>query len=328
MIRLLRALLVVESAYYVRGLFESLYFNESTVPLFDSVVTTRPVMSVAGLICAAVLLAAAGCRAPQKQPLVRLPEQHTTRNGHMVIVSDFKLSDRHPVVTDLVGLKERIVAELALPEPERDVVVYLFPNEQRYRNYLNSMHPGLPPRRAYFVGTKSELAVYTFWGEKIQEDLRHEYTHGVLHACLGNVPLWIDEGLAEYYEVPESQRGGINSDYPQLLASSIVDGWRPDLERLESLNDFAAMQRLDYGESWAWVHYLLHSSPSGRDTLIDYLNDLKDSKAPAPLSDRLATTEPIFGARMLSHVADLNTPGLIIRANDTRAGYRATPIRN
>ena len=26
--------------------------------------------------------------------------------------------------------------------------------------------------------------MYTWWGDRIQEDLRHEFTHGLLHACL------------------------------------------------------------------------------------------------------------------------------------------------
>ena len=66
--------------------------------------------------------------------------------------------------------------------------MYLFTNEAEYTQYLNATYPGLPKRRAYFVGTPRELAVYTYWGERIQEDLRHEYTHGLLHACLKQSP--------------------------------------------------------------------------------------------------------------------------------------------
>ena len=37
-------------------------------------------------------------------------------------------------------------------------------------------------------------------------DLRHETTHAVLHGLLPMVPLWLDEGLAEYFEAPEANR--------------------------------------------------------------------------------------------------------------------------
>ena len=49
--------------------------------------------------------------------------------------------------------------------------------------------------------------VYTYWGNRIQQDLRHELTHAILHSVLKDVPLWLDEGLAEYFEVPHGWKG-------------------------------------------------------------------------------------------------------------------------
>ena len=43
---------------------------------------------------------------------------------------------------------------------------------KEYRKYIEETYPGLPFRRAYFIGTPDKLAVYTFWGDKIREDLR------------------------------------------------------------------------------------------------------------------------------------------------------------
>ena len=52
------------------------------------------------------------------------------------------------------------------------VVVYLFNNEAEYRKYMAVTYPKLPPRSAYFVGSSTELAVYTHWGQSVREDLR------------------------------------------------------------------------------------------------------------------------------------------------------------
>ena len=57
---------------------------------------------------------------------------------------------------------------------------------------------GVSHRRAFFVETDTQLSVYAQWGDRVAEDLRHEVTHGYLHAVVPNVPLWIDEGLAEF----------------------------------------------------------------------------------------------------------------------------------
>jgi len=262
------------------------------------------------------LAALAGCRSLDKPPqAVSLPAKHSVRDKHLLLVSDFKLPKDDPLVADLAALREDVTATLQLPEPRQDVTVYLFSNEEAYRKYLDAVHPGLPPRRAYFVGTKSELAVYTYWGDRVLEDLRHEYTHGILHASLATVPLWLDEGLAEYFEVPGQTPGAMNGDYPHQLAVAVSRGWRPDIDRLENLEEFSQMKRIDYQESWAWVHYLLHASPDTRVALIDYLGDLRDAPHPPALAARVAEVEPSYPARFLGYVATLNsTGGAVIRA--------------
>ncbi|MGC1274635.1 MAG: hypothetical protein WBC44_13095, partial [Planctomycetaceae bacterium] len=270
-------------------------------------------------IATALLLTVAivsGCRSIDKPPpVVSLPAKHTVRAANLVLVSDFKLPKDDPVVEDLIQLREQVVTSLDLPKPRQDVVVYLFSNEDTYRRYLDGIHPDLPPRRAYFVGTKKELAVYTYWGDRIQEDLRHEYTHGILHASLTAVPLWLDEGLAEYFEVPGSTPGGMNGDYPHQLAVAVANGWQPDIKRLEELEEFSEMRRIDYQESWAWVHYMLHTSPDTRQALLSYVADLRDSSHPPALADRIAEIQPGYPARFLGYVASLNsTGGAVIRA--------------
>lgn len=285
----------------------------------------RPAPARSGRTAAAVLLAMAaslslgslaGCRSLDKPPqAVALPAKHSVRAEHLVLISDFKLPKDDPLVDDLVALREHVTATLQLPEPRQDVTVYLFSNEEAYRKYLDAVHPGLPPRRAYFVGTKSELAVYTYWGDRVLEDLRHEYTHGILHASLAAVPLWLDEGLAEYFEVPGTTPGAMNGDYPHQLAVAVSRGWRPDIERLEQLEEFSQMRRLDYQESWAWVHYLLHATPDTRAALLAYVGDLRDASQPPALSERVAAVEPSFPSRFLGYVATLNsTGGAVIRA--------------
>jgi hypothetical protein len=185
------------------------------------------------------------------------------------------------------------------------VVIYLFEDSERYYQYMQSHFPGNPNRRAYFIGSPKELAVYTYWGDRVAEDLRHEYTHGLLHASLPHVPLWLDEGLAEYFEVPRP--GDLNSDYVPQLVAAFSTGFRGDLERLESLESVGQMQRPDYREAWAWIHYMLESSPDTRRILIEHLAALRRGEEPVPLSARLRAELPTLAARFRSHVAGLTT---------------------
>jgi hypothetical protein len=264
----------------------------------------------------AVCLLAVGCQFDPlsgkhgllgSQKLVTRPSKYSVRAEQLMILSDFKISRDHPLVQDLRRLRKQISATLDLPMQTDPVVVYLFSDELTYRQYLEVRYPDLPSRRAYFVGEPNKLAVYTYWGDKIQEDLRHEYTHGLLHAALTNVPLWLDEGLAEYFEVAGPEPGTVNVEYAHRLAEALANGWKPDIERLERLEEFSQMQRFDYQEAWAWVHFMLHSTPEAKEALVAYLRDLRTQTQPVPLSVRLQREVPEFQERLLSYVASLHS---------------------
>jgi len=263
-------------------------------------VDRRAFLAASAALCAAAL---SGCRLADKP--VSLPARHSLRSDQLLVLSDFKLPKDHPLIQDLTRLRQDVSATLELPLDHAPVVVYLFTNELEYQQYLSVTYPKLPPRRAYFVGTPSELAVYTFWGENIQEDLRHEYTHGLLHSGLRRVPLWIDEGLAEYFEVVGNDPARINAEYAHRLSTALANGWRPDMPRLERIEEFSNMQHVDYQESWAWVHFLLHSTPETREVLVGYVRDLKTQMQPVPLSSRLKQQIPAAEERFLSYIASL-----------------------
>lgn len=245
--------------------------------------------------------------ATTKPSAVGLPARHSVRMDQLLVQSDFKLPAEHPLMHDLVKLRKQVSETLQLPLGSKQVMVYLFSTELEYNQYWTANYPSHPPRRAYFVQTPDrELAVYTHWSDRIQEDLRHEFTHGLLHAGLETVPLWLDEGLAEYFEVAGPAPGGVNPEYAQMLASAVQNGWRPDMERLERLEKVEQMQKTDYREAWAWMHFLLHSSPETKHILVRYLRELQKDSDPRPLSGILKAEMPNAEDRLVSYVATLN----------------------
>ena len=260
--------------------------------------SVRSAPAIAGLL----LLVGAGCGT---LPTFHdgLPRKAVVRGNGWEIRSDVKLNKDSGVRTELDALRRRVEQTLRLPPSEREVVVYLFRDEDRYRETMAERYPDLPARRAFFIGTPGELAVYAFYGDRVGEDLRHECTHGLLNAALGEVPLWLDEGLAEFFEVDPSDPRLVNTEHAQRLARSLADGWRPDLRRLEQLDTVSEMQRADYQESWAWVHWLM-STPEGRDVLDQTLQSQR-SPQPQRLSEVLARSIPAAEARLTSHIAGL-----------------------
>jgi hypothetical protein len=259
-----------------------------------------------------VLLLAAGCRGLLQRglPPSDLPIAHHVRVEQLVIHSDFEVPREHRLVRELVAERDDVCQTLELPPSEEFIEVYLFNDANTYRQYLARHFPNVPSRRAFFVETDTRLSVYAQWSDRVAEDLRHEVAHGYLHSIVPNLPLWVDEGLAEFFEVPRGHNG-FHRHHLDLMGDMMREGWRPDLGKLERLTDAAQMQQLDYAEAWAWVYFMLHSDPERRALLTNYLADLRNDGVSEPLSRRLAKQgikpDDVLG----EYVAGLNQTTLV-----------------
>jgi hypothetical protein len=266
------------------------------------------------LTLALFLCAAYGCHsfaARQKTELVRRQTDaavymnHPTTVGQLVLHADFVLPPEHRMLTELVSERDLICERLKIAPSQEPIHVYLFAEEDSYRKYVSRKFPGFPERRAIFVETDIELSVYAHWGEAIAEDLRHEVAHGYLHASVPSIPLWLDEGLAEYFEVGRGRRGVNQMHVDYLTGQLAIGGWRPNLPRLEQVTSAADMGQVEYAEAWLWVHYLLESQDGKADVLTEYLAALRTGEPVAPLSERLAAVIPQPAPAAIEHLRSL-----------------------
>ncbi len=237
-----------------------------------------------------------------RRDVTGLPKRYKVKTDELLVRSDVKITKDDPLFEELTKLREEIVELLELPPADRPVIVHLFKDEDRYAEYMKKQHPNLPPRRAFFIGSPTELAVFAHWGPSMLEDLRHEYTHGVLHASLQTVPLWLDEGVAEYFETRTLDDERRHPEHSPKLAIAISNGWRPDLQRLEKIDSVSQMQRADYRESWAWIHYLVHDCPDGRALLVDYCESLRNSNTPPRFAEQFYRHVPAAEVRLASYI--------------------------
>jgi hypothetical protein len=114
------------------------------------------------------------------------------------------------------------------------------------------------------------------------------------------VPLWLDEGLAEYFEVAAVQRDRGNP-HLSMVKWGARFGQIPALNRLEELHSLKQMDRGEYRQAWAWVHFLLHGSPAAREELRRYLTDIQALTPPGQLSDRLRRRLPDLESQFAAH---------------------------
>ncbi len=241
-----------------------------------------------------------GCATWRSAP--QLPVRNSMVLDQLVIFSDSPLPRNHRLLQELRTLRTVVSTKLGLPISDEPIHVYLFPKAGRFEAFMRARHPDLPLRRAFFVETDTRLSVYAYWGDRVAEDLRHEVVHGYLHAVVPHLPLWLDEGLAEYFEVPRGL-SGLNRPHVDQIAGEPEGNWRANLKRLEQLPSASELTQVEYAESWAWVHYLLESTPQNQQLLRDYLQSLIKSTPHATLSDELWRADPRYREHLAEHLA-------------------------
>ena len=141
------------------------------------------------------------------------------------------------------------------------VEIYVLDDRNAFEHFLKFYFPELPPASRVFPGARPASRCLHLFQSSAGEGPRHEATHALLHGSFGTLPLWLDEGLAEYFETDLSAADSERERIDHFLAD-LKNGWSPDLDRLQTLTDIRQMTPRDYRESWAWVHLFLTDSSS------------------------------------------------------------------
>lgn len=203
-------------------------------------------------------------------------------------------------MAELADLQQDLVKLLGAAQSQETVHLFLFQEKATYQAYLERHFPKVPYRRALFIKARGPGMVFAWRGEDFEVDVRHECTHALLHAWLKSVPLWLDEGLAEYFEVPHEDRAG---RHPHLAAvrALVASGELPRLEALAELAEISEMGREEYRDAWAWVHFALHGPRASQDEFQRHLADLAAGADSEALGIRLRRRLPDLNRLVAAH---------------------------
>ncbi|CAN5849272.1 hypothetical protein BH24ACI5_BH24ACI5_12320 [soil metagenome] len=175
--------------------------------------------------------------------------------------------------------------------PAVPALVFLFKDDKSFAPY-RPLYQGKPVDvSGYFAGGAS-LDVIMLPVSQKQAAMRtifHEYSHLVTMSITREMPLWLAEGLAEYYSTFEVEANGRRAVLGRVIPSHLVrlnrEGLLP-LEQLLStgpdspLYNEGARRSTFYAQSWALVHMLLNGR-TDRRTQFDRYMRLTHSGQPA-----------------------------------------------
>jgi len=226
----------------------------------------------------------------------------TRQVGPFVFQATFSLAPYEGLFAELPELQRELTRTLGVPPAKIPIYVYLFSDEGEYRAYKDEHFPRVPYRPALFIMEGGSPGVYTFRKPDLDVDVRHECTHALLHSALPVVPLWLDEGLAKYFEVPAGKRAFDHPYFDDLKWKwSLRLGMVRTIESLEQREELTEMDAADYRHSWAWVHFMLHGPAPAHRALVSYLASYQHYEPAGKLSVRVAEAVPNPTEQMIQH---------------------------
>ncbi|MBI1314390.1 hypothetical protein GC176_24100 [bacterium] len=228
------------------------------------------------------------------------------QTGRFLVRSEFPIGGDDELAEFLRHLDQHeadLVATLRLKPSDQPIVINLFTSRRGFLRAIRSVAPEATNRRAVFVRGDDAGRVYCYRHGELLTDLRHELTHAILHSMLPFLPLWLDEGLAEYFETPPTERAsGHPSQQRVALAVKFGLTWRPNLTKLEAKNELSEVSLASYREAWAWVHFLLHGPPEVTQLLQRYLLTIQAEQPPGPFSAHLRQVVPDPERALTTHL--------------------------
>jgi hypothetical protein len=244
------------------------------------------------------MLVPLGAAATSLRAESRWPDEQAA--GVLHCHADFELDRFAPLWGQMATLQEDLTRELRVSPASEPIHLFLFESKGTYEDYLELHFPGVPYRRALFIKERGPGMVFAFLNNDFETDVRHEGTHALLHASLPVVPLWLDEGLAEYFEVPASERAH-NDTHWSTVTWAARFGQTPDLAKLEQIGSLSEMGAAQYRHAWAWVHFMLNGPAEAHDELVSFLASIQSHTPPGVLSDRLQRRIPDLEERFREH---------------------------
>lgn len=207
----------------------------------------------------------------------------------LVFYSDIPLRDAQEIHKDILALSQRLQRELGISLKVPMVNIYIIQQRDLFEKALLTKVPQLSRhdirRSGMFILQDGVPSIFAVRNDRLMKTLRHEWVHAQLNTACGEVPIWLDEGLAMHYQ--EGRAFGRSLNLQNELQPMLRKGWKPNLERLERLNTMPEMTAQDYSEAWSWVEYFLTGLPQGRQILAGYLNELQKGQRPVAISRQI-----------------------------------------
>ena len=264
---------------------------------------------------AAFFLCMAGCTSfswfsSSSSSSVNHHSSKSVTRGYCEISGESPVNDFLPLMDEIQATMGDMQEILGLSELSAPTRIHIYASQYELEKEIRKRSRLLPYRRAYFFDDSKgkELCILVKHTDYIAYDLRHACTHAFIHSHCPDAPLWLDEGLAEYFEPTRTEQGYQPRHINRLMRMVNTSQWKPNLNRLNKLDKSVVYDLTveQYAESWLWAHFLINYSDQSRLLLKSWLKDYENLETPPPLSEQLLKLYPDCEERVYKYLLELN----------------------
>lgn len=165
----------------------------------------------------------------------------------------------------------------------------LFDSKNQFNAYKRKVAPGLGTAGGFYISRINEATVYTGKNDQRMYDVtRHEATHAIVDAAFGNMPIWLNEGLSEYFELLSFKNGMTRLIKPSNKHLSLLSRTNlPDLKHYFNIGNqqwySESSKDKNYALGWSLVYFMMSSKQDKR--FLAYLLDHLAYNYCKPFSD-------------------------------------------
>jgi tetratricopeptide (TPR) repeat protein len=233
----------------------------------------RALLFAAAILCVAPVPAAA--------------EWRSLRSEHFHLIGDVSPRQLRDVALRFEQFRDivtRLNIASARQEAASPLTVFVFKNRTSFEPFMPRFGTRTVEAAGMFVeGPDSVyLAVRLDRGEASFRSVFHEYTHLLVRRVLPEAPLWLHEGLAEYYSTLRitGERSALIG-FPVAAHHRLLQQRAMPLTQMFAATDSSpeytgetAARLLLYAQSWALVHHAFQSKPSRSTEILELARKL------------------------------------------------------
>ena len=187
------------------------------------------------------------------------------RSAHFRVITNGSNGDARKVLREFEQMRWVFASRIPGARLEAGAPLTVFAT--RDEETAKTLDPGMWRRMgeslagAYHAGREKQYALVrldTWGGDGAKQVVYHEYTHSILRLNSHYLPLWLNEGLAEFYGYTRFEEHRIYLGAPTERYRTLRNRTPMPVQALISMTRMPSDEQMFYTQSWALVHFLIY----------------------------------------------------------------------